>query len=67
MAKKVASFADKVAKDAKKIIETCPRCGSPIQIAQLVVSKKSEETEMWRYSKKSVKICKCNEKEIYAM
>ena len=67
MAKKVASFADKVAKDAKKVIATCPQCGAPIQVAQLVVSKKSEETGSWRYSKKSVKICNCYEKEIYAM
>ncbi|CUU09113.1 hypothetical protein JGI2_00129 [Candidatus Kryptobacter tengchongensis] len=67
MAKKVASFADKVAKDAKKVIETCPRCGAPVQVAQLVVSRKSEETGVWRYNRKSVKICKCNEKEIYAM
>ncbi|MFN3134771.1 MAG: hypothetical protein ACK44H_04280 [Candidatus Kryptonium sp.] len=67
MAKKVASFADKVAKDAKKVVATCPQCGAPIQVAYLVVSKKSEETGNWRYNKKSVKICKCNEKEIYAM
>lgn len=67
MAKKVASFADKVAKDAKKVVAVCPQCGAPIQVAHLVVSKKSEETGSWRYSKKSVKICKCNEKEIYAM
>ncbi len=67
MAKKVASFADKVAKDAKKVVLTCPQCGAPIQIARLVVSKKNEETGNWRYAKKSVKICKCNEKEIYAM
>ncbi|MEN3038305.1 MAG: hypothetical protein ABDI07_03995 [Candidatus Kryptonium sp.] len=67
MAKKVASFADKVAKDAKKVIETCPKCNAPIQIAQLVVSKRNDETGNWRYSKRSVKICKCNEKEVYAM
>jgi len=44
MAKKVASFADKVAKDAKKVIATCPQCGAPIQVAQLVVSKKITKT-----------------------
>ncbi len=67
MAKKVASFADKVAKDAKKVVETCPVCGAPIQIAKLVVSKKNPDKDTWRYNTKSVKICKCNEKEVYAM
>ncbi len=67
MAKKVASFADKVAKDAKKVVETCPVCGAQIQIAKLVVSKKNEDKGTWRYSSRSVKVCKCNEKEVYAM
>jgi hypothetical protein len=67
MAKKVASFADKVAKDAKKVVETCPVCGTPIQIAKLVVSKKDPSKDTWRYNTRSVKICKCNEREVYAM
>lgn len=67
MAKKVASFADKVAKDAKKVTETCSVCGAPIQIAKLVVSKKNLDKDTWRYNTRSVKICKCNEKEVYAM
>lgn len=67
MAKKVASFADKVAKDAKKVVETCPVCGTPIQVAKLVVSKKDPDKKAWRYSTKSIKICKCNEKEVYVM
>jgi len=67
MAKKVASFADKVAKDAKKVVETCPNCGAPIQIAKLVVSRKNQDKGTWRYNMRTVKICKCNEKEVYAM
>ncbi len=67
MAKKVASFADKVAKDAKKVVETCPNCGAPMQIAQLVVSKKNPDKGTWRYNTRNVKICKCNEKEVYTL
>jgi len=67
MAKKVASFADKVAKDAKKVVETCPKCGAPLLTAKLVVSRKDDTKNSWRFNTKSVKVCKCNDKEVYAM
>ncbi|CUT08191.1 hypothetical protein JGI9_01412 [Candidatus Kryptonium thompsonii] len=46
MAKKVASFADKVAKDAKKVIATCPQCGAPIQVAACCFKEKRRNRKL---------------------
>ncbi|MGC8594896.1 MAG: hypothetical protein ACP5MI_04755 [Candidatus Kryptoniota bacterium] len=63
---KTTSFAEKAAKSlqGKKGVE-CPKCGETIQNV-LVVSSEKSESNTFRYNKKFVKVCKCNEKEIYA-
>jgi predicted RNA-binding Zn-ribbon protein involved in translation (DUF1610 family) len=65
MARKVASFADKVAKDARKVVDRCPKCGAQIQIVKQVVSRKVED--IWKFNTRMVKVCKCNEREVYAL
>lgn len=61
---KVKSFADKVAKAGLDLTTHCPTCGETISTIKLVTSERSEKTGAWRFNKKFVGICKCNEKEI---
>lgn len=60
------SFAAKLAKAAHKGADaTCPVCGEPTSPVLFVVSEKSPVTNAWRFNKRLVKVCKCNQKEIY--
>jgi hypothetical protein len=64
MARKQRTFADKV--QAKTHVVNCPKCNSPIQNVFLVRSVKSEHTGAWKFKKRLVRVCKCNQKEVYS-
>jgi hypothetical protein len=62
---KTTSFAEKAAKAmAGKKGSECPKCGEIMQNV-LVVSAEKNETS-YKYNQRFVKVCKCNEKQIYA-
>ncbi len=62
MAKK-QDFATKLAK-GKKRGETCPVCGNIFTLLKKVESYKTE-MGTWRYRTTNLKVCQCNEKEVY--
>ncbi len=64
MAKK-QDFASKVAR-AQKHGATCKVCGDVYTFVKKVDSYYSEETASWKYNTLNVKVCSCNEKEVYA-
>jgi len=64
VARKVKSFADKML--AKADVTTCPVCGEAQQNVVIVQPERDSETNHYRYTRSSVKVCKCNEKEVYA-
>jgi hypothetical protein len=64
MAKK-QDFASKVQKHAK-LGNVCPVCGNVFTLLKKVESQYSEESKSWKYSERNVKVCQCNEKEVYA-
>lgn len=64
MAKK-QDFASKVAK-AQKVGLSCPVCGDVYSFVKKVNSYYSEESQSWKYQTNNIKVCKCNEKEVYA-
>ncbi|MEJ2634815.1 MAG: hypothetical protein P8184_05930 [Calditrichia bacterium] len=64
MAKK-QDFASKVAK-AQKSGMACPVCGDVYSFVKKVESYHSDETDSWKYKTVNFKVCKCNEKEVYA-
>ncbi len=60
------SFAAKVAKALSHDGGNhCPECGETLSTVQLVVSEKQEGTNFWRFNQRFVRVCKCNEKEVY--
>ena len=63
MARKEKSFLSKVQKE-KHIIK-CPVCNQPITPVLFVDSVRSEATGAWRFNERKIKLCKCNEKEVW--
>ena len=60
------SFAAKVAKALSGKGGThCPECGEVLSSVKLVVSEKSESTNSWKFNTRLVRVCKCNEAEVY--
>lgn len=60
------SFAAKVAKalssdDGKH----CPECGESFSTVKLVVSENSKAKNSWKFNQRLVRLCKCNEAEVY--
>jgi len=64
MAKKSKTFVDKLAKTSEKAANNCPVCGKPITPVLYVTSVKSPRTGAWKFNQRTIKLCKCNEKEI---
>jgi hypothetical protein len=63
---KGTSFAEKAAKAmAGKKGAECPKCGELLQ-SVLVISAEKSDKSSYKYNQRFVKVCKCNEKEVYA-
>ncbi len=63
MAKK-QDFASKVAK-AQKTGSACPVCGNIYSFVKKVESYYSEDSASWKYKTVNLKVCQCNEKEVF--
>lgn len=62
---KTTSFAEKAAKAiAGKKGSECPKCGEIMQNILVVSAEKSAAS--FKYNQRFVKVCKCNEKQVYA-
>jgi len=63
---KDASFMAKIAKatSAPKG-DHCPECGELLSPVQLVVAEKSTVKNSWRFNQRFVRVCKCNQAEVY--
>ncbi|MFQ5706222.1 MAG: hypothetical protein ACE5HO_02170 [bacterium] len=60
------SFAAKVAKSSSKDHGNhCPECGESLTTVQLVVSERQESSGAWKFNQRFVRVCKCNDKEVY--
>lgn len=60
------SFAAKVAKATTvKSGNHCPQCGVAYSTVQLVVSEESAVKQSWKFNSRLVRVCKCNEAEVY--
>ncbi len=58
------SFASKTANIGTEG-ETCPVCGTVYTNLKHVSTSKSDKSDAWKFNKKMVKVCNCNEKKIY--
>ncbi len=58
-------FASKIQK-GNKSGPTCPQCGETYQMVKVVRSIFSEEKGSWKYQTKQIKVCSCNQAEVYA-
>jgi hypothetical protein len=63
MAKK-QDFASK--NKQAKAGNVCPTCDNAYTFLKKVESIYSEETQSWKYNTHTVKVCQCNEKQVYA-
>ena len=63
MPRKEKSFLSKVRKE--KMVKKCPVCEKLITPILFVKSVQSEISGAWRFSERSIKLCKCNEKEVW--
>jgi hypothetical protein len=61
---KAKSFVDKLAKAQSDFTSHCPKCGESIQPIMHVRSEKSKKTNAWKFNKRYVGLCKCNQKEL---
>ncbi|MFQ5605681.1 MAG: hypothetical protein ACE5HS_20620 [bacterium] len=60
------SFAAKVAKATSEGKgHHCPECGELLTAVKVVISEKSETKNSWKFNQKLVRVCKCNEAEVY--
>ena len=59
------SFAAKVAKASGKSVEHCSTCKGPINTVLFVRSVFSDQTSSWKFKEGYVKVCKCNQQEVY--
>ena len=57
-------FASKIFN--KPDVPTCPVCGEAYTFLKKVVSYPSEKTGTWKFANQNLKVCKCNEKAVYA-
>ncbi|MCH8299149.1 hypothetical protein E3V55_01275 [Candidatus Marinimicrobia bacterium MT.SAG.3] len=58
------SFATKTAKtDGGN--DMCPVCGDTYTNIRHISTAKSDKTDAWKANRKMVKVCSCNQKEIY--
>jgi uncharacterized protein with PIN domain len=63
---KTTSFAEKAAKAmAGKKGSECPKCGGQMQ-SVLVISAEKSAKASYKYNQHFVRVCKCNEKEVYS-
>lgn len=63
---KAASFLAKVAKATSAPQgDHCSECGELLNPVQLVVAEKSTSKNSWRFNQKFVRVCKCNQAEVY--
>lgn len=58
------SFAAKTAKTGAEG-EHCPVCGDSYTYLRHFSTLKSEKTDSWKLNRKMVRVCGCNEKEVY--
>ncbi len=65
MAKKQKSFADK-AMSGKTKGHVCPKCNEAFSLVLVVDSGKNEDSGSWKFMKTMMKVCKCNESNVYA-
>ncbi len=59
------SFADKLRK-AEHHGAVCPVCGQEYVTVKQIKSVRSEKGT-WKFNQNIVKVCKCNEAEVYAL
>lgn len=59
------SFAAKVAKASGKTADHCPTCNSSISHVLYVKSVFSDQTNAWKFKEGHMKVCKCNQQEVY--
>ncbi len=64
MAKK-QDFQSKVQKQSK-LGNVCPTCEATYSYIKMVDAMQSEKSGHWKFGSRNVKVCKCNEKEIYS-
>ncbi|MCH7817937.1 MAG: hypothetical protein IIB40_00080 [Candidatus Marinimicrobia bacterium] len=58
------SFATKTAK-AEGGKDSCPVCGDAYAYLRHISTAKSAKTDAWKANRKMVRVCGCNQKEIY--
>lgn len=62
---KQQTFADKVTKASAIRGSKCEKCGQIYQPILVVSSERSEAKKSWKFNERHVRVCKCNEKQIY--
>lgn len=65
MAKKAKSFSDKLRK-AEHHGTVCPVCGQEYLMVKQVKAIPTEKGT-WKFNQNLIRVCKCNEAEVYAL
>lgn len=59
------SFAAKVAKASGKKSDQCSVCNSTTNHVLFVKSVYSDQTRSWKFNERYLRVCKCNQQEVY--
>lgn len=62
---KATTFAEKAAKASMKRGIDCPKCSTTLQPLLYISSEYNDKSHSWKFARRRVQVCKCNEKEIY--
>lgn len=62
---KSQTFADKLSKGQRRSKVICTKCNTEYSFILHVISEKSEKTGAYRFNQRQMRVCKCNEKQIY--
>lgn len=59
----IAKIAKALAQDGAG--DSCPECGETYDRVQLVVSEQQKTTGAWKFNQRFLRVCKCNQEEVY--
>jgi len=66
MGKRSMTFEEKAARAKRSKFEKCIKCGGDMVPVKIVRAFKGTGSNSYKFEERVVKVCQCNEKEIYS-
>lgn len=66
MGKRTMTFEEKAARAARSKFDRCAKCGGDLVPTKVVRAYFSEKSRSYKFKEEMIKICQCNQKEIFS-